>query len=523
MEILLLVTRLILCGVFLVAAVSKLADKSRSREMLVDFGVPTGLAQILAVALPIVELIVAIALIPLAIAWFGAVGAIALLAAFIIGIAANLALGRRPKCNCFGQFHSAPIGWWVLGRNGVLVALATAIVWRGKDNVGPSVLGWLSDLTVAQRVGVLGGVIGLSLLSAEAALLLQILRQQGRILLRLDALEGISGKSGLDGSFKTVGAPPRAGLPVGALAPRFVLKGLDEKALTLEDLMAVGKPIFLVFTNPNCGPCQALLPEVASWQSNLGGRLMIALITEGSKEDNRAKVSSLGTHVSLLLQQKREVAESFLAYGTPGAVLVLTNGTIGSPLAQGANEIRALVAQIAADERATTPREPLAVNQAVQRPGGAAAPKPPKQVLGLGTKAPALTFEDLDGKKVSLATFRGSETLVLFWNPACGYCQQMLRDLQSWEAARPLGAPELLVISTGTQEVNRAMRLRSPVVLDESFSAGSAFGANGTPSAILLDAKGRVASRIAVGAQAVFSLANSDLREGFSAPLEPFS
>jgi hypothetical protein len=49
------------------------------------------------------------------------------------------------------------------------------------------------------------------------------------------------------------------------------------------------------------------------------------------------------THV--LLQQDREVAELYQVYGTPGAVLVRPDGIIGSPLAQGADAIRALVAQ----------------------------------------------------------------------------------------------------------------------------------------------------------------------------------
>ena len=62
---------------------------------------------------------------------------------------------------------------------------------------------------------------------------------------------------------------------------------------------------------------------------------------------------------------------------------------------------------------------------------------------------------------------------------------------------------------SGTVEANRAMALKSPVLLDEGFSTGGAFGANGTPSAVLINAKGRIASPIAVGAQQVFELANS--------------
>jgi peroxiredoxin len=240
--------------------------------------------------------------------------------------------------------------------------------------------------------------------------------------------------------------------------------------------------------------------------------LTITLITEGSKEDNRTKVAPLGCDIHLLLQQKREVAEAYLAYGTPGAVLVRTDGTIGSPLTQGADEIRALVAHLGAGAPPTARVEPLAIYQGGQN-GAGQAPKPHKPILSSGAPAPTLTFKDLNGKTVSLATFRGAETLLLFWNPECGYCQRMLSDLKSWETARPARAPKLLVISTGMLEVNLAMALRSPVVLDENFRAGATFGANGTPSAVLLDAKGRVASEIAAGAQAVFALANAKSRD----------
>ena len=45
----------------------------------------------------------------------------------------------------------------------------------------------------------------------------------------------------------------------------------------------------------------------------------------------------------------------------------------------------------------------------------------------------------------------------------------------------------------------------------------SAFGANGTPMAVLIDARGRIASPIAAGAQQVFDLANSRGRTGSKA------
>jgi len=96
---------------------------------------------------------------------------------------------------------------------------------------------------------------------------------------------------------------------------------------------------------------------------------------------------------------------------------------------------------------------------------------------------------------------------VLFWNPGCGFCQQMLPDLKAWEANPPPGAPQLLIVSAGTVEANQALELRSPIVLDHGFSTGRAFGATGTPSAVLVDAQGHIASPVAVGAPAVLALA----------------
>ena len=127
----------------------------------------------------------------------------------------------------------------------------------------------------------------------------------------------------------------------------------------------------------------------------------------------------------------------------------------------------------------------------------------------IGEPAPEIVLPDLGGKSVDLADFRGEQTLVLFWNPGCGFCQQMLPDLKEWEANPPKRAPKLLVVSAGTEEANEAMGLRSSVVLDQNFDVGRAFGASGTPSAVLVDAKGNIASEVAVGAPEVLELARS--------------
>ena len=129
----------------------------------------------------------------------------------------------------------------------------------------------------------------------------------------------------------------------------------------------------------------------------------------------------------------------------------------------------------------------------------------------VGEPAPEVRLADLRGTEVSLQEdFKGKESLVLFWNPGCGFCKQMLPELKEWESGAPEGAPKLVVVSAGTEEANKEMGLASPVLLDQNFAVGRAFGASGTPSAVLVDAEGKVASDVAVGAPAVLDLAGAD-------------
>jgi peroxiredoxin len=280
------------------------------------------------------------------------------------------------------------------------------------------------------------------------------------------------------------------GLPVGAPAPAFELPDLDGARVALDDLHAAGRPVLLVFVDPGCGPCTALVPSLARWQEQHREALTLVLVSRGTPDENRAKVVG-HDGLRMLLQTDREVAEAYQAHGTPGAVVVRPDGTIGGPVAMGAEAITRLLGRTAA----------------MAASGG----EGPEQVAAqLGSPAPAFSLPDLTGQEVILEAFRGQPVLVLFWNPGCGFCARMLPDLKRWEAAAPEGTPKLLFVSSGTIEANRAMGLQAPVVLDQGFTVGQAFGASGTPSAVLIDAEGRIASALAVGAAQVFKLLEAE-------------
>src|ERR1019366_10132460 len=189
MQVLLLVTRVLLAAVFVVAGWGKLADPKGSRESMDDFGVPHSLGPLLAFLLPLAELASAIALIPVASAWWGAAGVLALLVLFMAAIGVNLARGRRPNCHCFGQLHSAPVGWKTLARNTVLSALAVLVLWQGP---GASLGDWLGSLNRLELMVLVlaAACAGLAVFTVWS--LLHLLRQNGRLMLRLRSEEHTS-------------------------------------------------------------------------------------------------------------------------------------------------------------------------------------------------------------------------------------------------------------------------------------------------------------------------------------------
>jgi methylamine dehydrogenase accessory protein MauD len=345
----LLLTRFLLILVFAVAGVAKLADRAGSRRTVIDFGVPTPLAAPLAILLPLAELAVAATLIPAFTAFWGALGALALLLLFVGGIAFNLVRGHKPDCRCFGQIHPAPAGWQTLARNVALVAITGFVVWQGYDGgAGPSVLGWLGNLSAVQLAGLVGGVVVLGLLAVQWWFLLNVMRQNGRLLVRLKAVEEALASSGGLALSSPNGSAAGAeeGLPLGSPAPEFELPDLSGGTLSLGSLRSSGKPILLLFTDPECGPCNALLPEVGRWQQERAEALTISLVSRGDPEENRRQADEYGL-TNVVLQADWEVSKAYRVRGTPSAVLVLPDDSVGSPVAGGSEAIKSLVGRSA--------------------------------------------------------------------------------------------------------------------------------------------------------------------------------
>jgi methylamine dehydrogenase accessory protein MauD len=285
-------------------------------------------------------------------------GALGLLVGFVVAIVVNLARGRHPNCQCFGQVHVAPVGRSTLIRNLVLAAIAGYVVWQGWLDVGASVNAWQFGLSVMETAGLV-----VVLLALQSWVGLNLMRQQGRLLLRIEALEKrLDSGASPSTAREPQAAGPVLGLPVGELAPEFRLPDLEGETRTLADLRAEGKPVMLLFSDPSCGPCTALLPQIGEWQDQYADRLSVVLVSAGTREESVKKSAAHGIG-QVLVQEHGEVAEAYRYAGTPSAVLISSSGRIASPIAVGADAIHSLV------RRAVAFVTTMAATEPAQAPG----------------------------------------------------------------------------------------------------------------------------------------------------------
>lgn len=364
----LLAARLLLAFVFLLAGSTKLVDPVGLRQTWREFGLPVALARPTILLLPLLEIAVAVLLIPSALAWYGACGALALLVLFLLAIGLAMARGRKPDCRCFGRVHSAPVGWQTLARDGILAACAGWLVRRGPSHSGPEVWAWVSTLNSDERKVVF--LVGLLVIFFYFRLLKPARPQSQPIesLLGSDSEEEdfwADDPTPVPAAAERQPAPARRrvpvpaaspaeeapahpgaqgiGLPVGSPAPEFELPGINGEKRSLQSLRAQGKDLLLVFSSPYCEPCHALAPKLGRWSREMEGTLNVYLVSRGTVRDNLAKLKEFDPS-RILLQRDFEVSEAYDCNATPTAVVIGADGLIRSELAVGRETIQQLLA-----------------------------------------------------------------------------------------------------------------------------------------------------------------------------------
>lgn len=492
-----LAVRLLLALMFVAAGAAKLADRPGSARAAEAFGAPAQISPALAIALPVLELVLGLGLLSTSTVQPSAIGACALLLVFTAAIGIALARGKAPDCHCFGQLHSAPAGPATLIRNGVLAVIAGGLAWISAAHPGPKILDVLAGLDGWRGlVPALLLVLGL-VAAVQSVLLYQLIGQQGRLLLRLEGQDpGALQPARSSPEEAPAPEPPKIGAPIGTPAPAFELQTLDGGSASLDQLLSAYGALLLIFTNPKCGPCSALLPEIAHWGLDESLPAKIVLISEGEAQDNVLKFGAR-SDPTVLLQKKRETADAYRAHGTPAAVLIGRDGRIASWVRFGADAIRDLVAE-----------SPALLRSLPEAPAQAILPETDRRPARAG-----LVLRDRNGADVPIDAFGGAPTLLLFWNPSCGFCQRMAPDIAAWIAHPPAGAPQVAAVLTNPDAEPGASMAGMTTLIDADGKVSSAFGARGTPMGVLLDAQTRVASNVAAGAEAIFALLDTATRE----------
>lgn len=467
-----LTARICLAAIFLLAAGLKLARPTQTRQAMSDFGVALRFVGAAAVSVIAAELLVGVALLIPSTARWGAIAALALLAGFSAAVSVVLSRGESVSCNCFGSLSEEPVTRATLARNACLAAVGIFVAVAAGQHGELTLAAPFTALGLHDSLLVAGGVVLLVLLAASLWLNLGLLRQHGRMLNRLAAVEQHLGLA--------PETPPEP-LAVGAAAPDVAVSDTAGSEVDMATLLAPGLPLVLIFTSPGCRPCSVLIPELARWQANHEDELRIALVVAAGPEEVRATAQEHAIELALA-DPARRLAGAFGVAATPTAVLLDASGHVAAPFARGSAATRVLVHRSAAI--LDSGRE-LSGDWSLRR----------------GDRLPDVELEDASGGRAAIAEAAARTRLLVFWDTACGYCRQLGPQLAE--------LPEL--DSRVTIVVNRPAAdalldgLEAQVLLDPIGEVMNMVGGTGTPSAVRVDADGRLASEPMVGGPAILA------------------
>lgn len=342
-------------------------------------------------------------------------------------------------------------------------------------------------------------MMGLTLVGL-CVVLYQFMKQQGRLLLRLDQVERSLGIDS-QGTLNMHGAVDSGGLAVGASLTPFELSDLDGHSFSFEGLR--GKRALLINWNPQCGFCDLIASELAQLQPDLRKRnIELILAAHGTVEANRKLATEHALECPILLQNDAHSVEAFKSLGTPSAYLLDEEGRVAKPLAVGSDKVLELAREavgIQAKKKRLPGEQDLAASR-IEREG-----------LKAGTPAPPFHLPDIKGQTISLEQFRGRKVLLVFSDPHCGPCDQVAPHLKQLHEKHRNNGLAVVMVGRGQLEENRrkaeAHGFEFPVVLQQKWHLSKKYGIFATPVAFLIDEKGVIARDVAKGAVEIMALA----------------
>jgi thiol-disulfide isomerase/thioredoxin len=116
---------------------------------------------------------------------------------------------------------------------------------------------------------------------------------------------------------------------VGTVAPPFELRDLHGATHSLDSLLALGRPVVLMFMALGCGPCAQVRPDWARWRASLRDRLTLVVISDGDDDMVASRWEELGDEY-VLLDPEENTLRAYALSSTPTALVVDRNGLIAS-------------------------------------------------------------------------------------------------------------------------------------------------------------------------------------------------
>ena len=133
----------------------------------------------------------------------------------------------------------------------------------------------------------------------------------------------------------------RSGLKQGTIAPAFTLPLLDGGQVSLDAYR--GKRVMIVFSDPKCKPCHALMPELAKLHRRTPD-IEILIISRGNIDAVRAEFAARPVPFPVAVQKSWEISRRYAMFATPIAYVIDDAGKIAGDVAVGPEPILILLA-----------------------------------------------------------------------------------------------------------------------------------------------------------------------------------
>jgi peroxiredoxin len=335
------------------------------------------------------------------------------------------------------------------------------------------------------------------ILMGLCALFYQLLKQHGRILLRVDRLEH-NARPGFVASAEDSGP---TGLSVGTQFPAFRYFDLAGKVVELTDV--VGKRTLIVHWSTGCSVCMEMARDLALFEDAFAkAKAQLILLSSDDATALRKYSRQLGLKSPILLgKDGTEALELFSDFGTPAPYLLDERGRVAHPLVVGSDGTLSLAREmVAGTGRRSLPGERSLAESRIERNG-----------LKAGTAAPAFVLPDLSGRTVSLKDYRGRRLLLVFTDPHCGPCDRIAAGLARFHQQLQANGLALVMVGRGDAGENRKKakqnRFDFPVVLQKQWELSKQYGIFATPVAFLISEEGIIAKDVAIGPDAILELA----------------